>query len=64
MSDSDATEADALQRLEAALDRIAQHTQAAPPAMPAIDTGVVAARLDRLIGHLRDVLSDDTAAEA
>ena len=64
MSDSDAPEADASQRLEAALERIAQNTPPAPPAMQAIDTGVVAARLDRLIGHLRDVLSDDTAAEA
>ncbi len=68
MSDSDAAEADALQRLEAALDRIAQGarfqgTQMAPaqPA-PSIDTGAIGARLDSLIGQLRDVLSDDSTA--
>ena len=60
MSDSDATEADALQRLEAALDRIARRTQQPPAA----DTGAIASRLDRLIGHIRDVLSDDSVAEA
>ena len=68
MSDSDAAEADALQRLEAALDRIAQvsrfqgmQTAPADPA-PQVDTVAISARLDQLIGQLRDALSDDSNA--
>ena len=64
MSDSDATEADALQRLEAALDRIAQgmQVQATQPAdtAPQIDTMAISTRLDRLIGQLHDALADDS----
>ena len=64
MSDSDAAEADALQRLEAALDRIAQRTVQPAPS-PRVDTAPIAMRLDKLIGQLRDALSDDnTAIEA
>jgi hypothetical protein len=60
MSDSDATEADALQRLEAALDRIAQTLHVpAPEAGPRIDTVAIGARLDRLIGQLHDALAEE-----
>ena len=61
MAESDA-EANALERLEAALDRIAARAQADRPpatAVPAVDTDAVSARLDRLIGQLRGALSDD-----
>lgn len=57
MADGDA-EADGLERLEAALDRIAAR------ARPATDTGAVAARLDRLIAQLRDALSEATLSTA
>ena len=59
MADGDA-EADGLERLEAALDRIA--ARGARP--PAIDTGAIAVRLDRLIARLRDALSEATSSEA
>ena len=58
MADGDA-EADGLERLEAALDRIA-----ARATRPATDTGAVAARLDRLIAQLRDALSETTLSTA
>jgi hypothetical protein len=57
MSDTE-TEAEALGRLEAALDRIAQHAQGAPA--PGLTEA--AARLDRLIGQIRDALTDETEA--
>jgi hypothetical protein len=57
MSDSDAAEADALQRLEAALDRIAHRTQLSAP-VPRIDAVAIGARLDRLIGQLHDALAE------
>jgi hypothetical protein len=59
MADGDANEADALARLEAALDRIAQHNQRSTPSLeagPAVDTAAIASRLDTLIGQLRDAL--------
>ena len=56
----DEAEADALGRLEAALDRIA----ACAHAGPAMDGEAVAARLDRLISQLQDALSDETDAGA
>ncbi len=59
MADGDANEADALARLEAALDRIAQHNQrtiSAPEATPGVDIAAIASRLDNLIGQLRDAL--------
>ena len=60
MSDSDAAEADALQRLEAALDRIAQSVQVpAPDVAPRVDTVAIGARLDRLIGQLHDALAEE-----
>ncbi len=55
MANGDATESDALARLDAALDRIARHRGTPLPA-PSIDTAVVAARLDALIGQIRDAL--------
>ncbi len=55
MADSDA-EADALERLEAALDRIAMRAQPAP-SEPRVDTPAIAARLDRLIGQMHDALN-------
>ena len=58
MSDGDAMEADALHRLETALDRIAQRTRAATPP---VDAAAIATRLDRLIAQLRDALSDEEA---
>ncbi len=64
MSDTE-TEAEALGRLEAALDRIADRAHTAPTVQtPAVDTKDVALRLDRLIGQLRDALSDEAEAEA
>jgi hypothetical protein len=60
MSDSDAAEADDLQRLEAALDRIAQRVQMPVPEVgPRVDTVAIGARLDRLIGQLHDALADE-----
>lgn len=63
MVHDDASEADAIARLEAALDRIARHppnpTRPVPDAAPV--TAVVAARLDVLIAQLRDALA--TGAE-
>ena len=56
MAEADAGEADALSRLEAALDRIAQHR---PQAALPVDTGLIASRLDRLIGQLRHALADE-----
>ena len=61
MADNDA-EADVLERLEAALGRIAAHAQAA--AEPSVDAVAIAARLDRLIGQLQDALADDTEADS
>ena len=58
MAENDA-ESDALERLEAALGRIAARTQA-----PSVDASAVAARLDRLIGQLQDALADDAEAGA
>ena len=59
MADADANEADALSRLEAALDRIAlQQPRPASAASPAVDTALIASRLDRLIGQLRYALAD------
>ena len=60
MAEGDANEADALSRLEAALDRIAQHSQRpalAASAAPAADTSEVAGRLDSLISELRNALA-------
>ncbi len=62
MADADAGEADALSRLEAALDRIARHNPrqaSVTDAAPAIDSGLIASRLDRLIGQLRHALADE-----
>ncbi len=56
-----ALDADDLERLEAALDRIAAHTNRTPAEAAAIDTAAVTARLDRLIGQLQDVLSEAPA---
>ncbi len=60
MADGDASEVDALSRLEAALDRIAKHSQTANLAEPApsgVDTVEIAARLDAVIDQLRNALS-------
>jgi hypothetical protein len=60
MADGDANEADALSRLEAALDRIAKHNQkvnVVEPAAPGVDTVEIAARLDAVIDQLRNALS-------
>ncbi len=60
MADGDAGEADALSRLEAALDRIAKHNRRAnqsEPAFPDVDTVEIAARLDTVISQLRNALS-------
>lgn len=46
-------------RLEAALERIARHLDAAKPARPPAE---LAARLDGLIGRLRDALGSPPAA--
>lgn len=64
MADEDATEADALARLEAALDRIAD--AARPGALPtaAVDTIVITEKMDALIVRLRDALSTLPAAKA
>ncbi len=62
MADADANEADALTRLEAALDRIARHNARPAPlagAVPLVDTVLVASRLDRLIGQLRHALAEE-----
>ena len=53
-----AVDADDLERLEAALDRIAAHANRTPAEAAAIDTAAVTARLDRLIAQLQDVLSE------
>ena len=58
MAESDANEADALSRLEAALDRIARH-QARPAVAPVVPTALLASRMDRLIGQLRHALADE-----
>ena len=60
MAEGDANEADALSRLEAALDRIAQHSQrpvVAASDAPAIDASQIAGRLDVLISQLRNALT-------
>lgn len=57
--DGEGAEAAALERIEAALDRIAQHTRVAAPVR--FDTGAVGARLDRLIVQLRDALAEAEA---
>ncbi len=60
MADADATEADALSRLEAALDRIARHgARPAAPTPAAANTALVASRLDRLIGQLQHALVEE-----
>ena len=56
MADADANEADALTRLEAALDRIAR--QSVRPEPP-VNTALIASRLDRLIGQLRHALAEE-----
>ena len=54
--DRDAEDMDAVAgRLEAALDRIARHLDQAGPALPPAE---LVARLDGLIGRLRDALGD------
>ncbi len=62
MAEMDGAQDDALARLEAALERIARHAEAAAePAsqpVPAFDPAPVAARLDALIGVLRAELGD------
>ena len=60
MADGDANEADALSRLEAALDRIAKHKQRVDmlgTTTPGVDTVEIAARLDAVIDQLRNALS-------
>ena len=62
MADADANEADALSRLETALDRIARHAKRPPPpseAAPPVNTALIASRLDRLIGQLRHALAEE-----
>jgi hypothetical protein len=54
--ESEADQADALARLEAALDRIAKHAASPAPAVPA---EVIAARLDGLIAEIRSVLANE-----
>ena len=63
MAYSDA-EADALERLEAALDRIETRTQhgLAAAEIP-VDAAAIAARLDRLIVQLRDALDAAQAGD-
>ena len=56
MAEADGSEADALSRLEAALERIAQHR---PQPTPSADTALIASRLDRLIGQVRHALTDE-----
>ncbi len=63
MADGEA-EADALERLEAALDRIAARAEPRGARPMATDTTAVAARLDRLIAQLQDALADATSPEA
>jgi hypothetical protein len=55
--ESEADQAEALARLEAALDRIAKH--AVSPAPAAVPVGVIAARLDSLIAEIRSVLANE-----
>jgi hypothetical protein len=55
--ESEADQAEALARLEAALDRIATH--AVSPAPAAVPVGVIAARLDSLIAEIRSVLANE-----
>ena len=59
MGETDPGETDALARLEAALDRIARHQQAAPNPVAAVDTAQITARLDRLIGHIGHALATE-----
>ncbi|MDD2878043.1 MAG: hypothetical protein PHT60_13410 [Acidiphilium sp.] len=56
------TEIDTLDRLEAALGRIAAH--AAAPTRPHIARTDIAAALDRVIKQLRDALAASGPAEA
>lgn len=60
--DEPANAADDLDRIEAALDRIAANQRLVPaqPAGPA-DTSILAARLDGLIMRLRDALAIATS---
>ena len=60
MGDWDASEADALSRLEAALDRIAKHkSRPARDDAAEAETAIVAGRLDKLIGQLRHALATE-----
>ena len=60
MADADAADAagaDALTRLEAALERIALSTR--PTAAASADTSAVAERLDALIAQMRGALAEE-----
>ena len=60
MMDADASEADALSRLEAALDRIARNARPGSRPHASVegpDMSAVAERLDTLIAHLRGALT-------
>jgi len=55
--------AEAAQRLEAALERIAQQAHklgahVSPSESPPVDSARISARLDALIAHLRDALGE------